>query len=152
MSTPVITDTAVRGMVVALVTGILAVTFLPLGIAFAIIGFVGEPAAFRPLGLIFIGAGILFAVVALLARNRGRRRDDLEREARTSRASAEVLEARPNVYSRVGTRQPVKLAVSLAGGRHSRTVYAPPSFVYEPGKQIQVAYAPDDPRNFLPLE
>jgi hypothetical protein len=152
MSSPVITDTAVKGFVVALVTGILSATFLPLGIAFAIIGFVGEPAAFKPLGLIFVAVGLVCAVVAVIFRKRGRAADERERDARISRGTAEVLEARLNPYSRVGTRNPMKLAILLAGSRQERTVYVPPTYAYEPGKQIQVAFAPDNPGNFLPLE
>jgi membrane protein implicated in regulation of membrane protease activity len=152
MSSPVITDTAVKGFVVALVSGILAVTFLPMGIAFAIIGFVGEPAAFKPLGLIFAAVGVVLALVAVVFRKRGREADEHEREARISRGTAEVLEAKLNPYSRVGTRNPMKLALLLAGSRDERTVYVPPTYAYEPGKHIEVAFAPDNPANFLPLE
>ena len=59
------TDTAVRGFVVTLVTGILAVTFLPMGIAFAIIGAVSEPEAFFLLGLIFAFVGLDLAAFAI---------------------------------------------------------------------------------------
>jgi uncharacterized membrane protein YccC len=146
------TGTAVRGFVVTLVTGILATTFLPLGIAFAIIGSVSEPAAFKPLGLIFIGLGAVLAVVALLARRTAKRRDAEEAAARTSRTTAQVIEASLNPYSRVGTLNPMKLAVSLSGERRARTVYVPPTTNWQPGMEIEVAYAPMDPDNFVPVQ
>lgn len=146
------TDTAVKGFVVTLVTGILATTFLPLGITFAIIGFVSEPAAFKPLGLIFVAAGVVFALVAVLARRAGKRRDAEETAARTSRTTAQVLEASLNPYSRVGALSPMRLAVDLAGGRRSRTVYVPPTIGWQAGMEIEVAYAPMDPDNFVPVQ
>src|ERR1044072_1260553 len=121
------TDTAVRGFVVTLVTGILAATFLPLGIAFTIIGAVSEPEAFLYLGVIFAFVGIDMATFALIWRGRAKRRDAEESAARTSRTSARVLEAQPNPYSRVGTLSRVKLAIELAGGRRARTAYVPPT-------------------------
>ncbi len=145
------TDTAVRGFVVTLVTGILAVTFLPLGIAFAIIGFVSEPEAFVPLGLIFAGVGVVFAVVALLWHGRGKRRDADEAAARTSRTTAQVVEASLSPYSRVGALSPMKLAIDLAGGRRTRTVYVLPTTNWQAGEAIDVAYAPMDPDNFVPV-
>ena len=90
------TDTAVRGFVVTLVTGILAVTFLPLGIAFAIIGAVSEPEAF------FVARAHLRRSSGSTwprSRSRGaartKRRDAEEAAARTSRTTARVLEAEP---------------------------------------------------------
>ena len=145
------TDTAVRGFVVTLVTGILAVTFLPLGIAFAVIGAVSEPEAFFVLGIVFAFVGIDMAVIALWWRGRTRARDAAETAARTSQTSARVLEAVGNPYSRVGSLSPVKLAVELAGGRHARTVYVPPTTNWQPGMAIDVAYAPMDPDNFVPV-
>ena len=145
------TDTSVRGFVVTLVTGILAVTFLPLGIAFAIIGAVSEPEAFFVLGLIFAFVGIDLAIVAVVFRGRAKRRDAEEAAARTSRTSAQVVEASLNPYSRVGTLNPMKLAVDLAGGRRARTVYVPPTTNCQAGMSIEVAYAPMDPDNFVPV-
>jgi hypothetical protein len=145
------TDTAVRGFVVTLVTGILAATFLPLGIAFTVIGLVSEPFAFLVLGVIFVFVGIDMAILALWWRGRMRRREAAESAARTSRTSARVLEAVANPYSRVGSLSPVKLAVELGGGRHARTVYVAPTTNWQPGMAIDVAYAPMDPDNFVPV-
>jgi hypothetical protein len=146
------TDTAVKGFVVTLVTGILAVTFLPLGIAFAIIGFVAEPSAFKPLGLIFVGVGVVLVLLAMASRRRARRRDAAEESARTSRTQARVVEASLNPYSRVGSLNPMKLTVELAGGRRARTVYVPTVTNWQPGTDIDVAYAPLDPDNFVPVQ
>jgi hypothetical protein len=145
------TDTSVRGFVVTLVTGILAATFIPLGIAFAIIGAVSEPEAFFVLGLIFAFVGMDMATFALIWRARTKRREAEESAARTSRASARVLAADINPYSRVGTLNPLKLEVELGGGRRSRTVYVPPTTSWQPGTAIDVAYAPADPDNFVPV-
>src|SRR4051812_15721860 len=144
------TDTAVRGIVVSLVCGILAVTFVPLGIVFTILGMTtDEP--FTAIGLPFLAAGLLLVVVAFVFRRRGRRRDAVEAAARTSYAVAEIVEAVPNPYSRVGARYPMRLDVALAGGRYKRTLYVPFTCSWRPGMRIEVAYEPDDPRNFVPL-
>ena len=45
----------------------------------------------------------------------------------------------------------MKLAVELAGGRRARTVYVPPTTNWQPGMAIDVAYAPADPDNFVPV-
>jgi hypothetical protein len=145
------TDTAVRRFVVTLVTGILAVTFLPLGIAFAIIGAVSEPEAFFLLGLIFAFVGLDLATFAIWWRAQAKRRDVEESAARTSRVSARVLAADINPYSRVGTLNPVKLEVEWGSGRRARTVYVPPTTSWQPGTAIDVAYAPADPDNFVPV-
>ena len=147
----ILTDTAVRGFVVSLVTGILAVTFIPLGIVFAVLGLASDEGAFLPLGVIFFIVGDLFLTVAILWRQRSRRRDRAEADARISRTSARILEAVPSLHSRVRDRHPMKLAVELAGSRQARTVYVPPHVNWQPGQSIEVAYAPDDPRNFVPV-
>jgi hypothetical protein len=146
------TDTSVRGFAVTLVTGILAATFLPLGIAFAIIGVAGGPDAFFLLGLIFTFVGIDMTVFAFVWRGRAKARESAESAARVSHARARVLEASINPYSRVGNLSPLKLAVELGGGRQARTVYVPPTMSWQPGSEITVAYAPDNPSNFVPLE
>jgi hypothetical protein len=146
------TDTDVRGFVVTLVTGILAATFLPLGIAFAIIGLVSEPEAFLVLGVIFAFVGLDMATFAFIWRARTKRRDAEESAARTSRASARVLSAKLNPYSRVGTLNPLKLSVDLGGAPRARTVYVPPTMTWHEGTAIDVAYAPENPENFVPLE
>jgi hypothetical protein len=146
------TDTSVRGFVVTLVTGILAATFLPLGITFAVIGLAGGPDAFLYLGVIFAFVGLDTTVLAFWWRGRAKARDSAESAARVSHARARVLEATLNPYSRVGNLSPLKLAVELGGGRQARTVYVPASTNWQPGTEIDVAYAPNDPSNFVPLE
>jgi hypothetical protein len=146
----ILTDTAVKGFVVGLVCGIVAATFVPLGIVFAILGFTtDEP--FLPIGLPFLAAGVVLVFVALGFRRRGRRRAAAEAEARTSYGVAEIIEAVPNPYSRVGARYPMRLDVALAGGRYKRTLYVPFTCSWRPGDRLQVAYQPDDPRNFVPV-
>jgi hypothetical protein len=137
------TSTEIRGVVVSLVGGILAVTFIPLGIAFAFM----EP----PLGFAFVGAGVVSALVALLTFRAGRARQGREEAARVSRGTAQVVEARHNYNSRVGVRHPVKLSVELAGARRSRQLYVPSHLDWKPGEPIEIAYAPEDPDNFVPV-
>jgi hypothetical protein len=138
------TSTAIRGLVVSLVTGILAVTFIPLGIVFAFM----EPA----LGLSFLGVGIVCALGAALTHRAGRARNAREEAARVSRGSAEVVEAKHNYNSQVGVRHPMKLTVELAGGRRTRTLYVPSHLDWKPGERIEVAFAPEDPGNFIPID
>ena len=45
----------------------------------------------------------------------------------------------------------MKLDVELGGGRRARTVYVPPTTSWQPGTAIDVAYAPADPDNFVPV-
>jgi hypothetical protein len=146
----ILTDTAVRGVVVSLVCGILAVTFVPLGIVFTILGQTTDQ-PFTFIGLPFLGVGLLLCVVAFVARRRGRRRDAAEAAARISHGVAEIVEAVPNPYSRVGARYPMRLAVALAGGKYRRTLYVPFTCSWRPGDRIEVAYAPDNPANFVPV-
>jgi hypothetical protein len=147
------TDTSVRGFVVSLVGGILAVTFLPLGIVFVILGLtLDDQSAFQYVGLGLLALGVVEGGVALVFRRRAKARDAAETAARISHARARVLEARLNPYSRVGALSPMKLAVELGGGRHARTVYVPVTTSWQPGTEIQVMYAPDNPGNFVPLE
>jgi hypothetical protein len=146
----ILTDTAVRGFVVSLVCGIVAVTFVPLGIVFTVLGQTTD-STFTPIGLPFLGAGVVLVLLAVVFRRRGRRRDAAEAEARTSRTVVEIVEAVPNPYSRVGARYPMRLDVALAGARYRRTLYVPFTCSWRPGDRIEVAYAPDNPRNFVPV-
>ena len=147
------TDTSVRGFVISLVGGILAATSLPLGIVFAVLGLVLEDQeAFLYLGVIFVVTGLIEGGVALIWRRRARARDAAEAAARISHTRARVLEAILNPSSRVGALSPMHLAVELGGGRQARKVYVPVTTNWQPGTEIQVAYAPNDPGNFVPLE
>jgi hypothetical protein len=58
------TSTPIRGFVVSLASGIIAVTLIPLGIVFAVLEGL--------LGLIFLGVGVLCALAALLTLRAGR--------------------------------------------------------------------------------
>jgi hypothetical protein len=138
------TSTAIQGFVVSLVSGILAVTFIPLGIVFAFM----EP----PLGLTFLGVGVLFALGAAITLRAGRARNAREEAARVSHGTAEVVEAKHNYNSQIGVRHPVKLTVELAGGRRIRTLYVPSHLDWKPGERIEVAFAPADPGNFIPID
>ncbi|MBE2318503.1 hypothetical protein DVA67_021155 [Solirubrobacter sp. CPCC 204708] len=145
MTLPILTGTAVRGFVGALVAGILASTFVPLGVTFTIVG----PAT---LGIALLALGLGFAATAPVLALLGRRRDARERDARTERTTAIVLEATLDQHSRVGVRHPLRLAVNIAGARAARTLFVPSWIGYTPGTAIQVAFAPNNPDNFLPLE
>jgi hypothetical protein len=138
------TSAAIRGVVVSLVSGILAATFIPLGIVFVFL----EP----PLGLIFLGVGVLCGLAAPLTLRAGRARSAREDAARVSRGSAEVVEAKHNYYSEIGVRHPLKLSVELAGGRRTRTLYVPSHVDWKPGQRIEVAFAPEEPGNFVPVD
>ncbi len=138
------TSTAIRGFVVSLVSGILAVTFIPLGVVFAFM----EP----PLGFIFLGVGALCALASLLIHRAGRARNAREETARVSRGSAQVVEAKHNYNSQIGVRHPMRLTVELAGGRRSRTLYIPSHLDWKPGERIEVAFAPEDPGNIIPVD
>ncbi len=138
------TSTAIEGFVVSLVSGILAATFIPLGMVFVFL----EP----PLGFIFLGVGMLCGLAALVTLRVGRARSAREEAARVSRGSAEVVEAKHNYYSQIGVRHPLKLTVELAGGRRTRTLYVPSHLDWKPGERIEVAFAPEDPGNFVPVD
>jgi hypothetical protein len=138
------TSTAIQGFVVSLVSGILAVTFIPLGFVFAFL----EPT----LGLVFLAVGVVCALAALLTHRAGRARNAREEAARDERGSAEVVEAKHNYNSQIGVRHPVKLTVELAGGRRTRTLYVPSHINWKPGEWIEVAFAAEDPGNFVPID
>ena len=134
---------APRGFVPGLVSGILAVTFIPLGIVFSILQ--------GTVGFVFLAVGLALAAIALVVFQSSRTRSARETAARVSQGSARVVEARHNYNSQIGVRHPVKLTVELAGGRHTRSLLVPSHVDWKPGEQIPVAYAPDDPANFVPV-
>ncbi|WP_028063151.1 hypothetical protein [Solirubrobacter soli] len=146
------TDTAVRSLVVSLVGGILAATSIPLGIVFVVLGLVlADQEAFLYVGLFLAVTGLIEGGVALIWRRRVKAQDAAETAARISQTRARVLEAILNPSSRVGALSPMHLAVELGGGRQARKVYVPVTTNWQPGMEIQVAYAPNDPGNFVPL-
>jgi hypothetical protein len=145
MTLPILTGASIRGFVGALVGGSLASTFVSLGVVFMAVG----PTA---LGVSFLGVGALSAAAALLAVLTGRRDAAREDAARTARTSAVVLGAEPRWHSRIGAHHPLRLAVQIGGTRAIRTLYVLPTCAYAAGSSIQVAFAPSNPDNFLPLE
>jgi hypothetical protein len=144
-------------MVLRLVTGILAVTFLPLGVTFFIVGLAvenpdrGEPEAFLYLGAALGLAGLVLtlAFVVLWRREAARR----QRRRNGLRTSAEVVAVRwkPNVRS--GGRIGVELAVSFpgSGGTVSQTLLMMPTHRLAEGEAIEVLYDPAEPANFEPV-
>lgn len=144
MSSPIRTGPAIRGFVGALVAAILAITFVPLGLTFVLVGF-------TPPGVAFLGAGALCAAAAPALALTGRRDAAREEAARTGRGAAVVPDARLRTHSRIGAHHPLRLAVSIGGTRAARTLYVLPSVDFRPGSAIEVAFAPGDPDNFLPL-
>src|SRR5262245_47119226 len=104
-------------MVLRLVFGILAVTFIPLGIVFTIIGLVaddvdkGSPKDFLYIGLPCAVVGLLFGAIAAVSwrkevARRGRRRAGL-------RANAEVVDVRLRHNVRSGGRVAMDLTVRI---------------------------------------
>ena len=142
------TSTAIRGFVITLASGILAATFIPLGIVFTILAGDEFPIA---LGLALLGVGLLSAVEALVFHRWGRRRTAAEAAARVSSARAQVITADHNWNSRVGARHPVKLTIDFGGRQHTRTLYVPSHLDWAPGEWIEVDYAHEDPANFIPV-
>ena len=134
-----------------LVTGILAVTLLPLGVVFTILGLADAGTMTPALGLALLAAGVLLAGIAGYSFTTSRARTRREEAARVSQGAAVVVEAKHNWNSQIGARHPLKLTVELAGGRHTRALHVPSHVDFKPGERIEVAYAPDDPANFVPV-
>ena len=115
-------------MVVRLVLGILAVTFLPLGAVFVVIGLVvEEPDSGRPEDFVYVGAAIgLAGVVLAIAfailwqREAARRR----RRREGPRATAEIVRAlpKPGVRSRDWMAVELTVRFPAAGTRHPDAV------------------------------
>jgi hypothetical protein len=138
-----------------IVTGILAVVFLPLGIAFLVIGLAvdeprsGEPEAFLYLGAALAAVGVAFATTFIVlsrreAARRRRRREGL-------RARAEIVEADVNWSVRVNGRPALRLTVRFQpAGTVSGTFLAGGSYDLAVGETIEVLYDPAEPSNFEP--
>jgi hypothetical protein len=143
-----------------LTLAILAVTFVPLGAVFVVVGLVvDDPDRGRPEAFLYVGgplalAGLAFAVafVLLWRREAARRR----RRRQGLRTRAEVVRADVNWGVRVNGRPALRLTVRfpaastsdgtvsgtfLAGGRHDLT----------PGEWIEIVYDPAEPSNFEPV-
>jgi hypothetical protein len=135
--------TSPPNFVLGLVSGIFAVTFLPLGIVFSVV--------FGALGFALLAVGLAFTLVTLGLFTRGRARVQRETTARVSRGRATVIEAKHNYGSQIGVRHPVKLTVELSGGRYTRSLLVVSHIDWKPGEAIDVEFAPDDPANFVPV-
>jgi len=143
-------------MIARLLTGILAVVFLPLGVVFTIVGATadqldrGEPESMLAVGLAIGAVGLAFALAfALLQRRelvlRRRRRDGL-------RTSAEVVSAELKHNVRSGAKVGLRLTVRFTpAGTVSRTLLALPTSAPAAGARIDVLYDPADPTNFEPV-
>jgi hypothetical protein len=145
----------VRGFVAPLVILILAAVFVPLGIAYLVIGLAGGPDAFTALGVVFAAVGLAFLAGGLLLRGRARRVAREGEAKRTGKAKATVVGVELNPYVRIGSLVTVRLTVRFAPiGRHadefSRRLHVSPLQRLEPGLEIDVLYDPEDPGNFLP--
>src|SRR5689334_11401335 len=136
-------------MLPRLLSGILAAVFLPLGVAFTIVG-AATMRTFLYVGLPFLVVGLVLAVAFLVlhrqeAGRRKRRRAGL-------RTAAEVVNAEWNPGVRIGTWLTVKLTVRFpAAGTVARTVLLPPTMRLAQGGSIEVFYDPQEPSNFEPV-
>lgn len=146
----VLTDTDVRAKLVGLIGGILGLVGVMLGAHFLVAGLAGLP-PFRTLGAIALVLGLLAGTAGALAARRVRLRAAAEATARTRQAVARVRACEVQTYSRVGTRNPVRIEVEVDGQAVRRTVYANPGVTLAPGEDVPVMVDPARPRNFVPL-
>src|SRR4051812_3638124 len=141
-------------MVKRLITGILAVVFLPLGVFFVLVGLLvddidqGDPVVFLYIGVPFVLVGLGSAIVFLRSwrierARRARRRAGL-------RATAEVVNAQVNWNVRVKGRPALTLTVSFAGNTVSGTFITPNTQPLVAGSPVDVLSDPADPANFEP--
>ncbi len=146
-------------MVLRLVSGILALTFLPMGVVFTLIGLLaddvdkGEPIVFAYIGipLALIGLGFAVIFVVLMRREVERRR----RRRAGLRASVEVVRSHINPSVRSGRKLALELTVRMpnAGtpdGTVQQTFLVDPNHAPAEGSRIEVLYDPHDPANFEP--
>src|SRR3954447_866685 len=123
-------------MLPRLLSGILAAVFLPLGVAFTIVG-ATTMSTFLYAGLPLLVVGLVLAVAFLVlqrqeAARRRRRRAGL-------RTAAEVVNAEWNPGVRVGTWLTVTLTVRFSpAGTVARTVLLPPTMRLTRGGCIEV--------------
>ena len=142
-------------MIARLVTGILAVTFLPLGLVFLGIGlFIDEIDSGTPAGLARVGAacavaGILLSLVfVLLWRKEAKRR---ERRRAGLRASVEVLVADVRHGVQSNRKRGLRLAVRTPSGETvTGSFLALPETAPAVGDRIEILYDPAEPQNFEP--
>jgi Protein of unknown function (DUF3592) len=142
-------------MALRLVLGILAVTFVPLGLVFTVIGLVaddvdrGSPEGFLYAGLpiLLVGLALAGAFLVLWRKERARR----ARRRAGLRARAEIVSADVNWSVRVNGRPALKLTVRFApAGEVSGTFLAGGDYSLRTGDAIDVLYDPAEPANFEP--
>jgi hypothetical protein len=136
-------------MLPRLLSGILAVVFLPLGVAFTVVG-AATMRMFLYIGLPFLVVGLILGVVFLVLQ----RREAARRRRRRAgpRTMAEVISAEWNPGVRIGTWLTVKLTVRyVPAGTVARTVLIPPTMRLTQGGSIEVFYDPQEPSNFEPV-
>jgi Protein of unknown function (DUF3592) len=138
-----------------LVLGILAVTFVPLGVVFTVLGLTvdevdrGSPEAFVYLGIPILVVGLALAGVFLVLWRKERARRARRRAG--LRARAEIVSADVNWSVRVNGRPALKLTVSFApAGEVSGTFLAGGDYSLRAGDAIEVLYDPAEPANFEP--
>ena len=142
-------------MALRIVTGILAATFVPLGVVFTLIGLLaddvdrGSPEAFAYVGIPFLVAGIACAATffVLWRRERARR----ARRRAGLRATAEIVSADVNWHVRVNGRPSMRLTVRFGDNTVTGTFLAGGSNRVAAGEPIDVLYDPGEPANFEPV-
>ena len=141
-------------MVLRLVFGILAVTFLPIGVIFTVIGLTvdevdeGDPKVFAYIGipLLVVGLGFAVAFFVLWRKERARR----ARRRAGLRARAEIVSADVNWSVRVNGRPAIRLTVRWGDTTASGTFLAGGDYSLRAGDTIEVLYDPAEPTNFEP--
>jgi hypothetical protein len=69
-----------------------------------------------------------------------------------ARARATIVSVDPHPYVRVGGLVTVTLTIRSSAGEFARRLSVSPLTRLEPGRQIEIAYDPDDPATFRPLD
>jgi len=141
-------------MVLRLVFGILALTFVPIGVIFTVIGLTvdevdeGDPQVFAYIGIPMLVVGLGFAG-AFFVRWRKERARRARRRAGL-RARAEIVSADVNWSVRVNGKPALKLTVRFGDTTASGTFLAGGDFSLRTGDTIEVLYDPAEPSNFEP--
>jgi hypothetical protein len=144
----------IPSVVLRLVFGILALTFVPIGVIFTVIGLTvdevdeGDPQAFVYIGIpiLAVGLGFAGAFFVLWRKDRARR----ARRRAGLRARAEILSANVNRSVRVNGKPALKLTVRFGDTTASGTFLAGGDYSLRTGDTIEVLYDPAEPTNFEP--
>ena len=144
-------------MVFRLVMGILAVTFLPIGVLFVILGLaIDNPSRGEPGGLVWPGvwiglAGVVLTIVfvVLWRREAARKR----RRRAGLRANAEVVgvRLRPNVRSSGSIAMDLTVRDPTGTGTVTGTFFVIPTLAPAEGAHVEILYDPAEPSNFEPV-